>query len=111
MKLTKIQIKTLQFLELFNSKPVSIGRQMRFNWFTWPPLLVIALLGLAAFFTQSSECAGCLLIGLAAGAFLRDIGRFRVLVRIWPVYQEIINWQRVKELLEADEKPNRTTHG
>ena len=106
MKMTKLQRKTLQFFDLFRSETPTVGRQLRFNWFAWIPLLIIALLGLLLLFTPGFECGGWLWIGLVAGAFFRDIGRFRGLVRVWPVYREIINWQRVKELLETDNKPD-----
>jgi hypothetical protein len=104
MKLTKLQKKTLQFFNLFRTEPPTIGRQLRFNWFAWLPLLIIAVLGCVVLLTPGFENAGWLWIGLVVGAFFRDIGRFRGLVRVWPVYKEIINWQRISELLESNEK-------
>ena len=104
MKLTRFQKKTLRFLDLFRTKRPTIVRQLRFNWFAWLPLLIIAVLGGVILLTPGFEKAGWLYIGLAVGAFCRDIGRFIGVVRSWPVYQEIINWQRVSELLESNDK-------
>ena len=104
MKLTKLQKKTLQFFNLFRAEPPTIVGQLRFNWFAWLPLLIIAVLGCVVLLTPGFENAGWLWIGLVVGAFFRDIGRFRGLVRVWPVYKEIINWQRISELLESNEK-------
>ncbi len=106
MKLTKLQKKTLQYFESFSTETPTVIRQMRFNWFAWLPLLIIGVLGLLLLFTPGFECAGWLWIGLVAGAVFRDIGRFRGIVRVWPVYREIIDWQRVKELLKTDDKPD-----
>jgi hypothetical protein len=79
-------------------------RQMSFNWIALLPLLVIAVLGCMVLSFHGFENIGWLWIGFAGGAFGRDIGRFRGLVRVWPIYKEIINWQRVSELLESNEK-------
>jgi hypothetical protein len=104
MKLTKIQRKTLQFLLLFFPIKPTIGRQLRFNWFAWLPLLALCAIGCIFAFTSGLSSLGWWVIGMAVGAFSRDIGRFRLFVRVWPVYKEIINWQRVTELLESSEK-------
>ena len=62
------------------------------------------MLGGVILLTPCFEKAGWLYIGIAVGAFCRDIGCFIGVVRSWPVYKEIINWQRVSELLESNEK-------
>jgi hypothetical protein len=105
MKLTKLQRKTLEFFHSHRSETPTIGCQLRFNWFAWVPLVVIGILGCFVLLTPGCEKAGWLWIGLVGGAFARDLGRYRGVVRVWPAYQEIINWQRVSELLEPGEKP------
>ena len=47
---------------------------------------------------------GWLIVGLALGAILGDVGRLQVLLRTWPVLHEVIRWERVAELLNSDEK-------
>lgn len=42
------------------------------------------------------------IIGMGAGAFLRDIARFRMTTQIWPVFQYIVDWEKVDQLLAAD---------
>jgi hypothetical protein len=105
MKLTKIQLKTLQFFYRFRDETPTIGRWLSFNWFAWLPLLAIGLFGVLLTFV-SGVVFGWLVIGIAAGAFCRDIGRARSMKQVWPIYREITNWQRVTELLEADNKPD-----
>jgi hypothetical protein len=104
MKLTRLQRKTLQYFHAFRSESPTVGRQLSFNWVAWLPLLVVAVLGCIVLLAPGFENVGWLWIGLVVGAFFRDIGRYRGIVRVWPVYQEIINWQRVSELLESSEK-------
>ncbi len=105
MKLTRYQIKTLQFFAAYRETDPTVMRQLRFNWFAWLPLLVIAGLAGVLVCTPGDEYAGCVVFGVVMGAFGRDLGRFRVLSRIWPVYREIIRWPRVTELLEAGQLP------
>ncbi len=38
------------------------------------------------------------------GAMLRDVNRIISLRRTWPMLHEIISWERVRELLESNEK-------
>jgi hypothetical protein len=105
MKLTKIQLKTLQFYHLFRGETPTIRRWMAFNWFAWLPLLAIGFVGFLLTFVPGTVF-GWLVIGMAAGAFFRDVGRARSMERVWPLYLEIINWQRVTELLEKKDKPD-----
>jgi len=105
MKLTKLQNKTLQQLHSFRSKPPTVGRQLSLNWFAWLALLFVVVLGCLVFLMPGFETVGWLWIGIAVGAFLRDIGRFRATVRVWPIYQEIINWPKVAELLDVQQIP------
>ena len=55
----------------------------------------------------SSPSTACLLVGLCIGAFLRDIGHFQGAYRMWPVTQQITDWNRVTELIESHEKDVR----
>ena len=104
MKLTRLQRKTLQFFDTFRSATPTVGRQLRFNWFAWLPLLAVIAVAVVVAFIPGLVNVGLLWIGLAVGALSRDIGRFRGLARVWPVYKEIINWERVSVLLQSSEK-------
>lgn len=104
MKLTTLQKRTLLFFNSFNSAPPTVRRQLSFNWIAWALLLILGAISCVALLVPGLEAAGYLLIGMILGAFFRDIGRYRAIVRVWPVYREIINWQRVSELLDPSEK-------
>jgi hypothetical protein len=104
MKFTKLQRKTLLYFHSFSSASPTIGRQLAFNWFAWLSLLILAMIGCVVLLIPGYAAAGCLWLGIVVGAFFRDIGRYRGVVRVWPVYREIINWQRVSELIDSSER-------
>ncbi len=106
MKLTKLQRKTLQFFDSFRSTPPTIVGQLSFNWFATVPLLAVLAISVAVAFVPGFMGVAWLWIGLALGALSRDIGRYRGVVRVWPIYREIIHWHRVSELLHANEEPD-----
>jgi hypothetical protein len=78
----------------------SLAPFLRVNWWRWLLLLVLAG-GVAWIAMPFWPWVAGLVIGLCAGAFLRDIGRLQVSYRTWPVVEEITNWEKVKELLET----------
>ena len=103
MKLTRLQHKVLLSYRGFHTNGWSIPQVLRISWRQSLILLVWAVAG-SWYMTQFSPWVGGLIAGLAAGALLRDIGHFQMAFRIWPVSREIINWQRVAELIESHEK-------
>ena len=44
--------------------------------------------------------AGVLFVGFLLGVLTRDLGIFRRTILIWPVLSDIINWERVEQLLD-----------
>jgi len=72
---------------------------------TFWPLWVLLLLPVAAgcWFIWAGSGFGWLLIGAAIGAFLRDVNRILSLFRTWGAIHEIINWERLRELIRDSE--------
>jgi hypothetical protein len=72
----------------------------------WPQWLFFAVLSALCFFflVPCSPESGWLSIGLLLGAFFRDIGYYQVSRRTWPVTDQLIDWKRVSELIEAHGK-------
>jgi hypothetical protein len=50
-----------------------------------------------------------LVIGAAAGSLLRDYGRVKQTVELWPMLEKIINWSAVDRLLEVTGDKNNQT--
>jgi len=47
-------------------------------------------------------------LGFCLGTLLRDITYFRLGRRNWPVMLDVINWDRVQQLVNAHDKPVET---
>jgi hypothetical protein len=105
MKLTKLQLKLLRLFYLFRADIPSVSQLLAFNWAAWLPLLAYALFGFLLTSIPEFGPLGWWAVGMGMGAFLRDIGRYRDTGRAWPLYQEIINWEKVSALMEANQKP------
>ena len=65
----------------------------------------LVILGGVAYLTQGPvwQCVGCILVGLAAGSFLRFVRSAAAVARFWPVTREIIDWHKVESLLRDDD--------
>ena len=76
----------------------------RFGW-----LILLALLGFGVWmvFSGPSACSGLgyLVVGMGVGAFLRDVGRAIASVRVWPAIEHTLDWQRVSQLVDENDKP------
>ncbi len=101
MKITSTQRRALQFFRQHQFVDLMVWQQIRFNWLSCLLLCIFAAAGLA-FLLLTGSGTGWLWVGLATGALVRDIGRFRALARLWPLYREITDWKRVADLLEPD---------
>ena len=102
MTLTNTQFKSLKLCMRWHRDSLTLGTLVRSCMVSWLALLFAAGLGglLIAFGITS---VGWFCVGMCAGAFLRDIGRFRILIHVWPVNSEITNWERAEELIQAHE--------
>jgi hypothetical protein len=105
MKLTAFQLKTLRAFNRFRNQSSTLGRLIALNWSTCLRLVIIGAVGYAVTLVLL-PVAGWIIIGIAAGSLCRDIARFRGTVRSWAVYKEIINWQKVTDLMDECDKPN-----
>src|SRR3954447_6624700 len=107
MKLARLQKAVLQMYWRYHVGGWALGPVLQSMWWRWLLLLVYAVLGGWLLSDVSTGAAG-LVVGVAAGAFLRDIGRIVQSCRIWPTLHEITDWQRVEQLLKAHENADLT---
>src|SRR5687767_3610836 len=103
MKLTRNQIAALRMYLRYHTGGWSLAPCLRANWRRWLLFILLAA-GTGWCAAQTWPWAGGLAVGICAGALLRDIERLQVSYRTWPVVEEITNWQKVTELLEAYDK-------
>jgi len=103
MKITKMQLKLLKFYAKYQTERLTMFEIARAFWLAWLLLLLAPAFG-CWYIWAGLPALGWLFIGMTIGAFLRDVNRILSLFRTWPVIQEIINWARLRELLETSKK-------
>ena len=103
MKLTPLQRKFLNLYMSYHTAGLTFGQILRHRW---PRLLLFVVTGLCLFFfaVPAHAVLGWLSIGVCIGLFYADIGSYRSSNRIWPVFDKIIDWKRVSELLDSNDK-------
>lgn len=105
MKLDVLQNRTLELYAEFHRAPPTVSSLWRKN--VKPHLMLSLIAGCAAassWFLLEMPAIIFLVIGLAAGSLLRDYGRIKQTVQSWPVLEQIIDWDQVNGLLNADAK-------
>jgi hypothetical protein len=101
MKLTSLQYRGLKNYLGFHDKGWPIGFVLRLMGWRW---LLLAIIGLAGgYILFELQLAAGLVAGMCFGAILRDIGTLRRASQMWLITDEIINWQRVSELIDLYE--------
>ena len=102
MKLTRIQRRNLVLFEQYRNRPATIWGLL---WFSRKVYLLMSLyFGIlmgGAYWMLGEYAAGAVGIGYFS-MILRDIGYFRRTAMVWPVLREVIDYEKVSELLKAD---------
>jgi hypothetical protein len=97
-QLNRMQRRQIAWLLYFKDKPVTIGRLVWYN------RRIYAILGAVAVLTMALEywafgCIGAAFVAVAFGAmFLRDIGFYRRSKNTWPIFREVIDWEKLQQL-------------
>jgi len=101
VKLTKVQRKMLLGWHHTHEYGMSLAFFLRKALTSWA---LLALPAAAAYFiiVPNLPGLGWTVVGLCIGAALRDIGYYRIGLDFWPIRDQIVDWQRVTELLDAD---------
>lgn len=86
----------LQYIKMREQSPTTAGIMVR-SWKHYTFLVVLlASICLLAIVLEIRMIA-IVATGLVAGAVLRDIGYARRLVRVWPLLEEIMDWNRIEK--------------
>ncbi len=99
MYLTPFQRKVLEHYRRHREKRPTLLRLLKQ---ALPNHLVLILVfGLGAAFVQAIGAGhfALLLLGMAIGTFLRDLGTFRRFAQLWPVLVQILDWHQIDQLL------------
>ena len=99
MNFNKKQERYLRVVWAYRAGKPTLWRSIRADWSYWTILCAMGVLGRAISFLPGYGEPGWMMVGLACGALARTIGGYIVVVQMWPVNREIIDWRRVSELL------------
>jgi len=105
-----LQHRTLELYAEFHKDQPTTRSLWRMN--LKPHLILVLLLGCiaaASWFLLGMPALSFLVIGAAAGSLLRDYGRMKQTVELWPMLEKIINWSAVDRLLEVTGDKNNQT--
>jgi hypothetical protein len=102
MNVTPFQYKVMKLYWRYHTSGFTAGQILRRAWKQWAILIGCSLIAYLLF-SPSSPALGCLAVGLFCGAIFRDIGHYRVALRLWPLNHEIYDWKKVAEIIEAYE--------
>ena len=100
MKLTKLQRNTLLYARELRERPFPVWGAMLKKWKYY--LIMVVLLGGYSYFAAKfgfSYIAGAAL-GVLVAIILRDIKYLIISSKMWPVNVEIMDWEKVDQLLE-----------
>lgn len=107
MQLTPYQFAMLKRSQRFHAEGLSAYRLILRHWRYWLVLLVMASTSFLIFLPVDTEVTWSLM-GFYLGAFARELGHIRHVIRIWPVSNQITSWERVAELIESHEREQET---
>jgi len=105
--LSKLWRKALTNSLRHHSEGASLGLLLRL-W--WKNLLYGVIYFLAAgglMFAAGLASAGWFWLGVGAGFVLFTLSQFRVQLQLWPMWDRIIDWDRVRRLLDEGGDPGR----
>jgi len=107
MKPTKYQLKVLRVWLRYYHSGYSFAQWFRGYWKVL--LIMLILLACAIFLIFAGAPAfGWGYLGFFVGTVLRDITYFRLGRRNWPLMLDVVNWDRVQQLVDAHDKPVTT---
>jgi len=101
MQLTKVQRQMLEQFRAYRGIRPGVGFFIRLNLWRYLLLVVAAVVAFLLLLFLGAGGSAYLVLGLVAGALLRDFALFRRFKNTWPVTERVLDWERVSGLLEG----------
>ena len=100
MQLTKLQRRSLGLYLRFRDERPTLLALMKFSG--WRILLISAycLIFTAFFYFVNSVWGMGLMLGILIGFLSSAIAQLRLFLRIWPAVSYVLDWEKVRALLE-----------
>jgi len=112
---TNLQNRNLELYAKYRNDRPCLRNLIAFNRARYYPIFVIMAIGVIFLVLPDFHIFGIIIISMTAGVLIRDLGFFRHTVLIWPLVQEIIDWNKVDQLInkksEQDGPPNDPPRG
>lgn len=102
MKLSQHHRRVLLIYQEYRRSGVSVATMYRYAWKSLAFLFAYILLVAIVMLVMGLPWVAALIGGMALGALFRDVAYIRQAFRLWPLLSQIINWDRITELLEQD---------
>ena len=101
MKLTKRELARLRnFQRARERAPTAIYGLWRVKWL----ILILSVLAIVVFLIPVRLPYKCFLFGFTVGGLYSVCVFAFILPRFWPLTREVLNWDRVEELLKEHDK-------
>lgn len=100
MQLTTLQVKLLNRYRQWRQNPPTVFSLLCLEWKAELMLVGYCLLAGAYCYWAEMQVTLYLVCGAMFGALTRDIGLFRRTTQIWPMLSEVIDWNRVDQVLD-----------
>ncbi len=103
MKLSKKNLKALCRYEVWKNTAPSLTDIAKASWLRY--IYVIIILGGCAVFLwwDDQKVIAALFVGYIFGIFYGDFQRFIVLKRFWTIKREVLDWAKIRSIIEANE--------
>jgi integrase len=104
MVLSRLQRRSLSIYREFQQREMSVGALMWANRRSFALFVLYFAVLAGVFYFLINPFAAGVVMGACLVAMLRDVGYMRRSAKVWPVLREVIQWDRVSEMLNANER-------
>ena len=108
MALTKLQKIVLQRYQAYRLQPPTFLGLLQQAWEVEVSLIILC--GIVVWYAYSSHmyAAAYFIGGLLVGALARDVATFRRVLQIWPALSQVLDWQRVEQVIKQELKQEQS---
>ncbi|HKI33431.1 MAG TPA: hypothetical protein VKA46_16370 [Gemmataceae bacterium] len=108
MELTRFQRKNLVAYRQYHDDPPTWGGYFRRTWHLYLFIVGWIIGGALLVYWLGFPLVSAVLLGMLAGCLIRDYGMYRKFLQLWPALAEILDWERIDDLLQGNPKQEKT---
>jgi hypothetical protein len=106
MQLTRIQKRVLEQYLLFRRRRPTFLILVRLSLSRSVPVSLYMLVTAAILYWLDVTWAACLMAGMFLGYFSFLVGQLRLILRIWPALEQVLDWDQLELLLQENRLRN-----